>query len=154
MSGMFIVSVTPANVINANASYASVKTVFVKNVRYANRGDIPYLQDFDILVDWEYLLTNKNGGLIVVGSTPQGVYSFQINKTTYFVSNFHMSTYTNGVRLIEDLKERCYKTHRKMISIQVPVECLDLQFFLKNSEFEAISIDKKSDLCYYMTYRV
>lgn len=143
--------------VSANAMTVNVKNV---SIRYANLGDIDHLEEIDVLPNWKEILLDKQQGLIVLEykKVVCGVYSFRLTKTTYLVDNFmvnlkfrHMRM---GSRLIDDLKDRCYKTSHKLINIKTPEYAVDLQLFLKYHGFWAISLDKSGHGWYNMVYRV
>lgn len=152
-------SVSLASVIareNAGVFNVNVKNV---TVRYANSGDIPGLQAVAPFVVWEEFLYNKYYGIIVIDykNSISGCYVFHLSKTTYFVSNFIISEKLRhqklGTRLIEDLKDRCYKTQHKLLSVKVPEFAVDLQLFLKKSGFIALK-SSNNGTWYNMIYRV
>lgn len=121
-----------------HATESAVKT------RWANSGDLDYLQEIDITVDWDILKNNKYNIIVAEkGKRIVGFYYFRLTKYSYVVENFiikHDCRHLGyGKALLKELQQRCVQTHHKMIDILVPEESLDFQKFLRLNQFECIS---------------
>jgi len=116
----------------------------VVKTRWANSGDLDYLQEIDITVDWNILKNNKYNIIVAEkGKRIVGFYCFKLTKYSYIVENFlikHDCRHLGyGKALLKELQHRCIQTQHKMINIIVPEESLDFQKFLKLNDFECIS---------------
>lgn len=112
--------------------------------RWANSGDLDYLQEIDLTVDWDIIKNNKYSVIVAEkGRRIVGFYYFRLTKHSYIVENFMVKHDCRkmgyGTALLKELQQRCVTTQHKMIDIQVPEEALDFQKFLKINKFECIS---------------
>ena len=67
-------------VIQNHAMESAVKT------RWANSGDLDYLQEIDITVDWDILKSNKYNIIVAEkGKRIVGFYYFRLTKYSYII---------------------------------------------------------------------
>jgi hypothetical protein len=123
-------------------------------VRYGNRGDIEFLQDFNILVDWNAALVDKTRMIVIFEEDEiKGFYFCQVRPRTFRVDLLGGDDRTIRY-MLKELKGRARKQKRLSVSLLVSEYLTDLHKALKDNQFVCAAILPGSPSSYLMICRL